>query len=167
MASTYSPMPTVGPGLPPIDLVIAKKTKKKIMAKISVSARRKVRQPQPPYQSRLSFSTSAIRSNKNFSMDSIDSHSTVPAPFLEFTESPRPSFRHYIKDVAFTRRSTCADDGDCKQFWEPLRESINHHMPLKYVTDQLPPDRSHGIDQTKEAREAPDSEWYWWAAPRL
>lgn len=83
---------------------------------------------------------------------------------LEYLENPRPSFRHYIKDLAFTRRSTCADDGDPTQIWEPLCEFINRHMLLKSVTIQVPRDRSYGTDKIKEAREAPDSEWYYWPA---
>ena len=59
---------------------------------------------------------------------------------LEFLECPRPSFRHYIKNIAFTRRSICADDGDCTQSWEPLCEFINRHMLLKSVTIKVPRD---------------------------
>ncbi|KAF6220023.1 hypothetical protein HO133_003848 [Letharia lupina] len=85
---------------------------------------------------------------------------------LKFLHCLRPSFRRRIKNIGFTRRSTCADDGDCTQFWNPLSNSIARHMSLHSVTVQVPRDPTHGIDHTKEVRQPPNSEWYWWPAAR-
>lgn len=86
---------------------------------------------------------------------------------LKFLKGLRPSFRRQIRDIAFARESTSADDNDCRAFWDPLSTFIGSHMSLCSVTIQVPRDINHEIDETKEARPAPDEEWYWWPAVRL
>ena len=79
----------------------------------------------------------------------------------------RPSSRRRIRDIGFARESTSADDNDCRAFWDPLSTFIGCHMSLRSVTIQVPHDINHEIDETKEARPAPDEEWYWWPAVHL
>ena len=92
---------------------------------------------------------------------------TSPRTALNFLECLRPSFGRMIKHIGFTSWATSADDGDCRDGWEPLVGFISRRMSLNSVTVQVPRDNSHGIDKTKEIKQAPNPEWYWWPAPCL
>lgn len=92
---------------------------------------------------------------------------TSPRTALKFLECLRPSFGRMIKNIGFTSWATSADDDDCRGCWEPLVDFISRRMSLKSVTVQVPRDDSHGIDKTKDIKQAPDPEWYLWPAPCL
>lgn len=92
---------------------------------------------------------------------------TSPRTALKFLKCLRPSFGRYIKSIGFTRMATSADDADCRACWEPLLAFISCRMSLNSVTVQVPRDNSHAIDKTKEIKQAPNPEWYWWPALRL
>ena len=86
---------------------------------------------------------------------------------LEFLKGLRPSSRQRIKHIGFAGGSMCADGYDCKRFWDPLSTFIGRHMSLRSVTIRRPHDIDHEIDETKEARPAPNEGWYWWPAVQL
>ena len=86
---------------------------------------------------------------------------------LHFLKGLPPCHRRRIKDLGFTRRSTAADDYDCTYSWISLCDFIMHHMSINSVTIQVPRHRWLEIDETKPAKEAPNTGWYWWPAPRL
>ena len=90
-----------------------------------------------------------------------------PRAALHFLKGLRPSRRRYIKNLGFTRRSTAADDHDCTYPWHSLCDFITLHMSVNSVTIQVPRHRWLKIDETKPAKEAPNTGWYWWPAPRL
>lgn len=86
---------------------------------------------------------------------------------LKFLKDLRPSFRRRIKHIGFPHWSTSANDHSGTEYWAPLHDFIIHHMHVISVTIQVPRDLVHGIDEAKEARPAPDPEWYWWHAAQL
>ena len=86
---------------------------------------------------------------------------------LHFLKALPPSCRRHIKNLGFTRRSTAADDYDCTYSWRSLCDFIIHHMSVNSVTVQVPRHHWLEIDETKPAKEAPNTGWYCWPAPRL
>ena len=85
---------------------------------------------------------------------------------LHFLKSLPPSRRQRIKNLGFTRRSAAADDYDCTYSWSALCDLIIQHMSINSVTIQAPRHRRPENDETKPAKEAPYTKWYWWPAPR-
>lgn len=86
-----------------------------------------------------------------------------PGEAMEFLKDlPSGSLRQ-IKNIGFTRRATCADDGDCKDYWEPLCDFITSHMHLSSVTIEVPWEPGQGT----RVRGVLDGEWYWWPAAKL
>lgn len=105
--------------------------------------------------------TEAFYGFNRFTFDT-DTHAA-----LNFLKCIRSSSRRHIKDIGFTRRSTCADDAGCTEFWEPLCTFIFRCTSICSVTIQVPRDCNHGIDEAKESSRAPNGEFYWWPAARL
>lgn len=85
---------------------------------------------------------------------------------FDFLRGLHPSSRRQLKDIAFTSWSTCADDANNREFWDPLSTFIECDMSLCSVTVQVPRGYTCGVDKTKEVRDPPDPEWYWWPAAR-
>lgn len=75
---------------------------------------------------------------------------------LRFLKSLPSSSRRRVNDVGFARRSTCADDSDCMEFWDPVSTFVARYMSLQSVTIQVPHDCNCETDSTKEVRQAPN-----------
>lgn len=99
-----------------------------------------------------------------FNRFTFDSHARAA---LKFLKCLRPSSRQRIRDIAFACKSTSAKESDNTHFWEAVSEFIARHMSLRSVTIEVPHGYNYELDSTKEARPAPDENWYWWPAVRL
>ncbi len=88
----------------------------------------------------------------------------TPNIALRFLKRLPPALRSHIKHLSFTKRATAADDADCTEFWNPLRDFISQHMQITSVTIQLPHDQNRKINKNKASLPSPNVEWFWWPA---
>lgn len=86
---------------------------------------------------------------------------------LYFLEDLPAGCRRLIKDLGFTGQSMNANDHNCTYSWESLWDFINSQMSVNSVTIQVPRHRWLKIDETKPAKETPNTGRYRWSAPRL